>query len=89
MQGREFIPFEWLSEVLFAAAHAVAGLAGVAVLTGLLFAAGVGLVYLAIARFGVPRLWRSPSVSSPFCYRPCTCTRDRTCSRLRWSRCSV
>ena len=54
MHGREFIPFEWLSEALFAAAHAVAGLAGVAVFTGILFAAGVGLVYLAIRSFGVP-----------------------------------
>jgi len=54
MQGREFIPFEWLSEVLFAAAHSVSGLAGVAILTGLLFAAAVGLVYVAIRRYGVP-----------------------------------
>ena len=54
MQGREFIPFEWLSEVLFAAAHALAGLAGVAILTGVLFAAGVGLAYLAIRSLGVP-----------------------------------
>jgi len=54
MQGREFIPFEWLSEVLFSAANSLAGLAGVAILTGLLFASGVGLAYQAIRRFGVP-----------------------------------
>jgi len=54
MQGREFIPFEWLSEVLFAAANSAAGLAGVAILTGFLFAAGVGLVYRAIRLFGIP-----------------------------------
>ena len=54
MQGREFIPFEWLSEVLFSAANSLAGLAGVAILTGLLFATGVGLTYQAIRRFGVP-----------------------------------
>jgi hypothetical protein len=54
MQGRDFIPFEWLSEVLFSAAHSLAGLAGVAMLTGLLFATGVGLAYLAIRSFGVP-----------------------------------
>ncbi|MCL7959977.1 MAG: hypothetical protein M8861_07290 [marine benthic group bacterium] len=54
MQGREFIPFEWLSEVLFSAADSLAGLAGVAILTGLLFATAVGLTYQAIRRFGVP-----------------------------------
>lgn len=54
MQGQEFVPFEWLSEVLTAAVHAAAGLAGVAALTGLLFAAGVGLTYVAIRRAGVP-----------------------------------
>lgn len=54
MRGSEFIPFEWLSEVIFATADAVAGLAGVTILTGLLFAAAVGLVYGAIRKAGVP-----------------------------------
>jgi hypothetical protein len=54
MRGREFIPFEWLSEVIFAGAHALAGMAGVAILTAVLFAASVGLVYLTIHRAGVP-----------------------------------
>ncbi|MDP2471776.1 MAG: hypothetical protein Q8W46_12985 [Candidatus Palauibacterales bacterium] len=54
MRGQHFIPFEWLSEVLAAAAHAIAGLAGVAVLTAALFAATVGVVYVAIRRSGVP-----------------------------------
>lgn len=54
MQGQQFIPFEWLSEVIFAGAHEIAGLAGVAVLTAILFAGAVGLVYLAILRAGVP-----------------------------------
>lgn len=54
MQGQRFIPFEWLSEVIFAAADAWGGLAGVAILTALLFAGTVFLTYLAIRRSGVP-----------------------------------
>src|SRR5712692_9239111 len=38
MAGQPFVPYEWLSEVLFAAAHAVGGLAAVAVVTGLVIA---------------------------------------------------
>lgn len=52
MQGQPFIPFEWLSEVVFAAADAWAGLAGVAILTALLFAGAVGLTYVAVHRSG-------------------------------------
>jgi len=56
MQGEPFIPFEWLSEVIFAGFHVLGGLAGVAVLTALLFAATVGLVYLTMVRAGAPSL---------------------------------
>jgi hypothetical protein len=54
MRGEPFIPFEWLSEVIFAGFHMFAGLAGVAVLTALLFGATVAVVYLTMARSGVP-----------------------------------
>jgi hypothetical protein len=56
MLGEPFIPFEWLSEVIFAGFHMLAGLAGVAVLTAILFASTVGLVYLTMVRAGVPTL---------------------------------
>ncbi len=56
MHGEPFIPFEWLSEVIFASFHVLGGLAGVAVLTALLFAATVGLVYLTMVRAGAPTL---------------------------------
>lgn len=48
MAGRPFVPYEWLSEVAFAVADRLAGLAGVAALTGLLFAAACIVVF----RFG-------------------------------------
>lgn len=57
MAGEPFIPFEWLSEVAFAAADHWLGLAGVALLTSLLFA-GTGLLtyrsslILRLSRFG-------------------------------------
>ena len=56
MLGEPFIPFEWLSEVIFAGFHMLAGLAGVALLTAILFASTVGLVYLTMVRAGVPTL---------------------------------
>ena len=56
MGGQPFIPYEWLSEVIFAGFHEVAGLAGVAVLTAALFAGAVGLVYFTMVRLGIPRL---------------------------------
>jgi len=56
MRGEPFIPFEWLSEVIFAGFHMLAGLAGVALLTAILFASTVGLVYLTMVRAGVPTL---------------------------------
>jgi hypothetical protein len=54
MQGERFIPFEWLSEVIFAAADAWRGLTGVAILTAFLFAGAVWLTYTATRRSGVP-----------------------------------
>ncbi len=45
--GQSFLPFEWGSEVVYAAAHAVGGLAAVAVLAGLVLA----LTYALLARF--------------------------------------
>lgn len=56
MGGEVFIPYEWLSEVIYAWAHTVAGLPGVAVLAGLLFAGAVSLVYVTMVRWGVPTL---------------------------------
>jgi len=51
MAGRPFIAFEWGSEALFALAYRAAGLAGVAVLAGLVLA----LTYALIARFLIRR----------------------------------
>jgi hypothetical protein len=48
MAGEPFVPYEWLSEVAFAAVDRLAGLAGVAALTGMLFAAACVVVF----RFG-------------------------------------
>ena len=56
MFGETFIPFEWLSEIIFAAFHMWAGLAGDVVLVSLLFAATVGLVYVTMTRAGIPSL---------------------------------
>lgn len=42
--GAPLVPYEWLSEVLFALAHRAAGLAGVAVFSAVIFAASVALV---------------------------------------------
>jgi hypothetical protein len=51
MGGRPFIAFEWGSEVLYALAYRAAGLAGVAVLAGLVLA----LTYALVARFLIRR----------------------------------
>ena len=51
MSGREFVPYEWLSEVLFAVSDRIAGLPGVAVLSGLLFASATWVAYR-LARLG-------------------------------------
>lgn len=51
MGGKPFIAFEWGSEVLYALAYRAAGLAGVAVLAGLVLA----LTYALVARFLIHR----------------------------------
>jgi hypothetical protein len=51
MAGQPFIAFEWGSEVVFALAYRAAGLAGVAVLSGLVLA----LTYALVARFLIRR----------------------------------
>ncbi|MCL7972480.1 MAG: hypothetical protein M8866_10430, partial [marine benthic group bacterium] len=56
MFGEPFIPFEWLSEIIFAGFHMWAGLAGDVVLVSFLFAATVGLVHVTMTRAGVPSL---------------------------------
>jgi hypothetical protein len=59
MLGEPFVPFEWLSEVCFAAADRIAGLTGVAVLSALLFAATSLVVYSLVRRLGVGPLLAS------------------------------
>jgi len=56
MAGQPFVPYEWLSEVLFAAAHRLAGLPGALVLTGIVVAAAYALVLLLLQRSGVDPL---------------------------------
>jgi hypothetical protein len=56
MAGREFVPYEWLSEVAFAAAHKAAGLDGVLVLTGLVLASVYAGVALFLQRAGTSHL---------------------------------
>ena len=56
MAGQPFVPYEWLSEVLFAAAHRLGGLAGALVLTGIVVAAAYALVVLFLQRSGVDPL---------------------------------
>ncbi len=60
MRGEPFIPFEWLSEVIFAGAHSLAGLAGVALVASVLFATTVGLVYVTMTRAAIPSLFAFP-----------------------------
>ena len=56
MAGEPFVPHEWLSEVLFAAAHRLAGLPGALVLTGIVVAAAYALALLFLQRSGVDPL---------------------------------
>lgn len=56
MAGQPFVPYEWLSEVLFAAAHRLAGLPGALVLTGIVVAAAYALVVLFLQRSGADPL---------------------------------
>ncbi len=50
--GAPFVPYEWLSEILFAGAFAAAGLAGVVVLTAAVIAAAHALVTMFVLRSG-------------------------------------
>ena len=56
MQGQPFVPYEWLSEILFALAHRIGGLPAVAVLTGLVIAVTYSLVVVFLRRGGVDAL---------------------------------
>jgi len=65
MSGQPFVPYEWLSEVIFAAADALGGLPAVAVLTSLLFAAATLVVFrLCVLLGGGPLLSAAVSVLS-------------------------
>lgn len=44
-QGQRFVPYEWLSELAFGAAHRMCGLTGVVLLTAALFALAGALLY--------------------------------------------
>jgi hypothetical protein len=50
--GRPFLAFEWGSEVVYAAVHLVAGLAGIAIFAGLLMALTYALLYRFMVRRG-------------------------------------
>ena len=54
--GEPFVPYEWLSEVLFALAHSAAGLPGVVALTALVVAGSYLLLALFLRRSGVDPL---------------------------------
>lgn len=56
MQGQAFVPYEWLSEILFALSHRWAGFWGVLVLCGLLVGASAWLLMLWFQRMGVDPL---------------------------------
>ena len=56
MAGQPFVPHEWLSEVLFAAANRLGGLPGALVLTGIVVAGAYALTVLFLQRSGVDPL---------------------------------
>ncbi len=56
MAGRPFVPYEWLSEVLYALAHRGAGIAGAIALTALVVAGSCFLLSLLLRRLGVDPL---------------------------------
>lgn len=56
MAGQPFVPFEWLSEVLFALAFRLGGMPAMAVLTGLVIALTYALVVLFLRRQGMDPL---------------------------------
>ncbi len=56
MAGSPFVPYEWLSEVLFALAHRAAGIAGTIALTAVVVAGSCLLLSLLLRRLGVDPL---------------------------------
>ena len=56
MAGRPFVPYEWLSEVLFALAYRVAGIPGAVALTALVIAGSYLMLSLLLRRLGVDPL---------------------------------
>lgn len=54
--GEPFLAYEWLSQVLYAAAHMIAGLPGTVVLSTMLIASALGLVVAYVRRGGDPWL---------------------------------
>ncbi len=56
MQGQPFVPYEWLSEILFTLSHRWAGFWGVLVLCGLLVGATAWLLTVWFRRMGVDPL---------------------------------
>ena len=56
MAGRPFVPYEWLSEVLFALAHRAAGIPGAIALTAVLVAGSCYSIALLLRRRGVDPL---------------------------------
>lgn len=60
MFGAPFVPYEWLSEVITAAADRAFGLAGVALLAALLYFAAVIAMYRASDELGAPQLLAFP-----------------------------
>lgn len=57
MQGESFVPHEWLAEVLFAVAHRLGGLTGVALLTAAVIALPFVLLMRAMHKRGVSLWW--------------------------------
>ena len=56
MEGKPFVPYEWLTEVIFAAAHQIGGLAAVAIVSGLVIAAAYAITVRFLASHGVDPL---------------------------------
>jgi len=56
MFGKSFVPYEWLSEVLYTIAYRLGGFPGITVLAGLVFAATYGLVLVFLNWRGVDPL---------------------------------
>ena len=56
MAGQPFVPYEWLSEILFAISYRVAGFPGVIALTGFVVASSYLLLALLLKRHGIDPL---------------------------------